>query len=95
MRKKSLRTFARKSDSLHVIVATSAFGLGVNLKSICVGAPLSLNASVSFTCTPSVLSKPTSRKSAVTAGMSPARSACPFSPSRTSRSCTPPASPPT
>ena len=46
MRKKSLRTFARKSDSLHVIVATSAFGLGVNLKSICVGAPLSLNTSV-------------------------------------------------
>lgn len=32
MRKKSLRTFARKSDSLHVIVATSAFGLGVNLQ---------------------------------------------------------------
>ena len=38
MRKRSLRTFAHATGSIHVIVATSAFGLGVNLKSICVGA---------------------------------------------------------
>ena len=37
MRKRSLRTFAHAAGSVHVIVATSAFGLGVNLKSICVG----------------------------------------------------------
>ncbi len=39
MRKKSLRTFDKASgikanSSLHVIVATSAFGLGVNLPSV-------------------------------------------------------------
>ena len=39
MRKKSLRTFEKATglkakSSLHVIVATSAFGLGVNLPSV-------------------------------------------------------------
>ena len=36
-RKKSLRQFNQKGKCLHVIVATSAFGMGVNIKNIKVG----------------------------------------------------------
>lgn len=95
MRKKSLRTFDRKTDSLHVIVATSAFGLGVNLKSICVGLLLSVNNSASSTFTLFAPFKPTFRRSDVTAGQRQELFASPYSRRPTLFSSTPPVLPPT
>lgn len=47
-RKKSLRVLNRSQKSLHVIIATSAFGMGVNLKNIKVGAISGIPKSASF-----------------------------------------------
>ena len=68
-RKKSLRVLNRSQKSLHVIVATSAFGMGVNLKNIKVGAISGIPKSVSFICMEVGRFRGMCRRSDVTAGM--------------------------
>ena len=68
-RKKSLRVLNRSQKSLHVIVATSAFGMGVNLKNIKVGAISGIPKSVLFICMEVGRFRGMCRRSDVTAGM--------------------------
>lgn len=68
-RKKSLRVLNRSQKSLHVIVATSAFGMGVNLKNIKVGVIFGIPKSASFICMEVDRFRGMCRRSDVTAGM--------------------------
>ena len=68
-RKKSLRVLSHSQKSLHVIVATSAFGMGVNLKNIKVGAISGIPKSASSTYMAVGRSRGMCRRSDDTAGM--------------------------